>query len=102
MELNRFSQNAREAMEVAQAVVRRGRGNQLGTEHILLGLLAHGEGVVREVFDALGLDFGLARTKADEAVRLSELSRSERAVERIYLTPEPREPSNSPSMRPRS
>src|ERR687893_206381 len=87
MELNRFSQNAREAIEVAQAVVRRGRGNQLGTEHILLGLLAQGEGVVHRVFDELGLDFGLARTKADDAVRLNELSRSERAVERIYLTP---------------
>ena len=42
MELNRVSQNAREAIEVAQAVVRRGRGNQLGNEHLLLGLLAQG------------------------------------------------------------
>jgi hypothetical protein len=33
MELNRFSQNAREAVEVAQSIVRRGQGNQLGTEH---------------------------------------------------------------------
>jgi ATP-dependent Clp protease ATP-binding subunit ClpC len=87
MELNRFTQNAREAIEVAQAVVRRGRGNQLGTEHLLLGLLAQGEGVVHRVFGELGLDFGLARMKADDAVKRSELSRSDRAVERIYLTP---------------
>jgi ATP-dependent Clp protease ATP-binding subunit ClpC len=87
MELNRFTQNAREAIEVAQAVVRRGRGNQLGTEHLLLGLLAQGEGVVHRVFGELGLDFGLARMKVDDAVQRSELSRSDRAVERIYLTP---------------
>jgi hypothetical protein len=61
MELNRFSQNAREAIEVAQTVVRRGQGNQLGTEHLLLGLLAQGEGVVHRVFGELGLDLGLAR-----------------------------------------
>ena len=39
MDLNRFSQNAREVLDVATAVVRRGI-NQLGTEHVLLGLLA--------------------------------------------------------------
>jgi ATP-dependent Clp protease ATP-binding subunit ClpC len=87
MELNRFSQNAREAIEVAQSVVRRGQGNQLGTEHLLLGLLAQGEGVVHRVFGELGLDLGLARTKADDAVRLNEPSRPKRVGQRIYLTP---------------
>src|ERR671917_1479480 len=87
MELNRFSQNAREAIEVAQAVVRRGRGNQLGTEHLLLGLLAQREGLVQQVFGELGLDLGLARTKTDDAVRNIEPSRASRASERIHLTP---------------
>src|SRR3712207_7935723 len=87
MDLNKFSQNAREAMEVAQAVVRRGQGNQLGTEHLLLGLLAQGEGVVHRVFGELGLDPGLARTKTDDAVRNFEPSRASRASERIHLTP---------------
>jgi ATP-dependent Clp protease ATP-binding subunit ClpC len=87
MELNRFSQNTREAIEVAQAVVRRGRGNQLGTEHLLLGLLAQPEGLVQQVFGELGLDLGLARTKVDDAVRNIEPSRASRASERIHLTP---------------
>ena len=60
MDLNRFSQNAREVLDVATAVVRRGRSNQLGTEHLLLGLLAQQGGVVHRVFEELGLDLGLA------------------------------------------
>jgi ATP-dependent Clp protease ATP-binding subunit ClpC len=87
LEFNRFSQNAREAIEVAQTVVRRSRGNQLGTEHLLLGLLAQGEVVVHRVFGELGLDLGLARTKTDDAVRNIEPSRASRASERIQLTP---------------
>ena len=87
MDLNKFSQNAREAMEVAQAVVRRGQGNQLGTEHLLLGLLAPQEGVIHRVFGELGLDLGLARTKTNEAIRRNEPSRANTAVEQIYLTP---------------
>jgi ATP-dependent Clp protease ATP-binding subunit ClpA len=87
MEFNRFSQNAREAIEVARTVVRRGQGNQLGTEHLLLGLLAQGEGVVHRVCGELGLDLGLARTKTDDAVRNFEPSRASRASERIHLIP---------------
>src|ERR671932_961642 len=88
MELNKFSQNAREAIDVAQATVRRGQGTQLGTEHLLLGLLAQREGgVVQQVFGELGLDLGLARTKTNDAIRRNELSRPNTGVEQIYLTP---------------
>ena len=87
MELGKFSQNAREAVEVARAVVHRGQGNQLGTEHLLLGLLAQREGVVHRVFGELGLNLGLARTKTNDAVQRNELSRANTAAEPIYLTP---------------
>src|ERR671932_1349965 len=88
MELNKFSQNAREAIDVAQATVRRGQGTQLGTDHLLLGLLAQREGgVVQQVFGELGLDLGLARTKTNDAIRRNELSRPNIGVEQIYLTP---------------
>src|SRR3712207_4141093 len=87
MEFDKFSQNAREAIDVAQASVRRGQGNLLGTEHLLLGLLAHQEGVVHRVFGELGLDLGLARTKTNDAVRRNEQSRGNAVAEQIYLTP---------------
>ena len=87
MEFDKFSQNAREAIDVAQGAVRRGQGNLLGTEHLLLGLLAQQEGVVHRVFSELGLDLGLARTKTNDAVRRNELSRGTAVSEQIYLTP---------------
>ena len=87
MEFDKFSQNAREAIDVAQGAVRRGQGNLLGTEHLLLGLLAQQEGVVQRVFGELGLDLGLARTKTNDAVRRNELSRGNAVSEQIYLTP---------------
>src|SRR5918997_950780 len=62
MDLNKFSQNAREAIEVAQAVVRRGQGNQLGTEHLLLGLLAEEEGSASMVLREVGLTEDKARS----------------------------------------
>jgi ATP-dependent Clp protease ATP-binding subunit ClpC len=86
MDLNRFSQNAREVLDVATAVVRRGRSNQLGTEHVLLGLLAQQGGVVHRVFEELGLDLGLAQAKTNDAIRRNDLSRSRTSGERIQTT----------------
>ena len=76
MDLSKLSQNAQETVDVAQAVVRRGRTNILGTEHLLLGLLAQQGGVVHKVFAELSLDLGLAQWKTNDAIRRNELSRS--------------------------
>ncbi len=86
MDLNKLSQNAREVLDIASAVVRRGRSNQLGTEHILLGLLAQQGGVVRRVFEELGLDLSLAQTKTNDAIRRNDLARSRTAAERVQMT----------------
>jgi ATP-dependent Clp protease ATP-binding subunit ClpC len=86
VDLNRFSQNAREVLDIATAVVRRGRANLLGTEHILLGLLAQQEGVVHRVFEELGIDLGLAQAKTNDAIRRNDLSRSRTSGERVQLT----------------
>ena len=80
MDLNKLSQNAREVLDIATAVVRRGRSNQLGTEHILLGLLAQQGGVVQRVFEELGLDLGLAQTRTNDASRRNDLVRSRTAA----------------------
>jgi ATP-dependent Clp protease ATP-binding subunit ClpC len=86
VDLNKLSQNAREVLDIANAVVRRGRSNQLGTEHILLGLLAQQGGVVHRVFEELGLDLGLAQTKTNDAIRRNDLARSRTAAERVQMT----------------
>jgi ATP-dependent Clp protease ATP-binding subunit ClpC len=86
VDLNRFSQNAREVLDVATAVVRRGRSNQLGTEHVLLGLLAQQGGVVHRVFEELGLVLGHAHAHTNDAIRRNDLSRSRIAAERVQTT----------------
>ena len=91
MHLSKLSQNAREAVDVAQAVVRRGRSNALGTEHLLLGLLAQQGGVVHQVFEELSLDLGLAQWKTNDAIKRNDLSRSRAAAPEtdapVHLTP---------------
>ncbi|MCA1729130.1 MAG: AAA family ATPase [Actinobacteria bacterium] len=94
MDLSRLSQNARETVDVAQAVVRRGRTSALGTEHLLLGLLAQQGGVVHKVFAELSLDLGLAQWKTNDAIRRNELSRSRTSAPGddapVYPTPRAR------------
>jgi ATP-dependent Clp protease ATP-binding subunit ClpC len=87
MDLNKFTQDAREALDVAQAVVRKGTSNQLGTEHVLLGLLAQQGGVVHRVFGELGLDLGLAQTRTNDAIRRNEMLRPKTSVDQVFLTP---------------
>jgi ATP-dependent Clp protease ATP-binding subunit ClpC len=90
MDPSKLSQNAREVLDIANAVVRRGRTNVLGTEHILLGLLAQQGGMVHRVFEEFGLDLGLAQTKTNDAIRRNELARSRTHSEIIQTTPNAR------------
>jgi ATP-dependent Clp protease ATP-binding subunit ClpC len=83
VDLSKFSQNAREALDVAKAVVRRGRSNVLGTEHILFGLLAQQGSVVHRILEELGPSLVLIQAKTNDAIRLGELSRPRTAAEQI-------------------
>jgi hypothetical protein len=69
MDMDRFSERAREALETAQGIVRRGPGNQLGTEHLLIGVLSLPGGVVEQVFNLLGVDKGTAMARANPTCR---------------------------------
>lgn len=86
----KFTERARQSMGIAQDILKRTNQNQLGTEHLLIGVLAHSEGVVPQVLTLLGIDVDEARTRANQVV---ELSKREKLVtgggelEQIYLTP---------------
>ena len=84
MYLGNLSREAREVMDTAHQVVRGGRSNLLGTEHVLFALLAQQDGAVRRVF--LELDLGMAETKVKDAIRRLELSRPVSAEDRVYPT----------------
>ena len=86
MYLGNLSREAREVMDTAHQVVRGGRSNLLGTEHILFALLAQQDGAVRRVFFELDLNLGMAETKVKDAIRRLELSRPVSAEDRVYPT----------------
>jgi len=73
-------------MDTAHEVVRGGRSNLLGTEHVLFALLAQQDGAVRRVFMELDLNLGMAETKVKDAIRRLELSRPVSAEDRVYPT----------------
>jgi ATP-dependent Clp protease ATP-binding subunit ClpC len=86
VDLSKFSQNAREALEVARAVVRRGRSNVLGTEHILFGLLAQQGSVVHRILEELGPSLMFLQAKTNDVIRLNDISRPRTSAERIQPT----------------
>ncbi len=89
MDMDRFSERAREALETAQGIVRRGPGNQLGTEHLLIGVLSLPGGVVEQVFNLLGVDKGTAMARANHYLQTAGAGRvgGPGGGDQLYLTP---------------
>ena len=89
MDVNNFSERAREAIETAQGVVRRGSGNVLGTEHLLIGVLSLPGGVVEQILNVLGLDKGTLMTRADQMAQNQPVGTSGPSgpAEMLYMTP---------------
>ena len=53
---NRFTERAQRVILIAQEEAKRLNHDYVGTEHILLGLIALGEGVAAQVLANLGVD----------------------------------------------
>ena len=89
MDVNKFSERAREALETAQGVVRRGPGDQLGTEHLLIGVLSLPGGVIDEMLNLLGVDKGTAMTRANQFAENQPAGSGGPGgpAEMLYLTP---------------
>ena len=67
----RFTERARHVLVVAQQEARSLNHNFIGTEHILLGLVAEGEGVAAQVLEALGVRLDIVQEKVRETVGAS-------------------------------
>jgi len=70
--LNRFTQRAQKAILLAQREAKRLNHDYLGTEHILLGLMALGEGVAAQVLQDLGIDLKKVRREVEKMVRTGD------------------------------
>ena len=64
----RFSSKARQAVVLAQEEARLLNHNYIGTEHILLGLLAERDSVAARVLNSLDITIGAARDQVREMI----------------------------------
>ncbi len=82
----RFSDHARQAVVRAQAEARSLRANQIGTEHVLLGLAEEG-GVAAEALEALGVRSHTVRRRIEQSAGGGLLD----PPESVPFTPEARQ-----------
>jgi len=79
----RFTDQARRAMDLAHEEARLLNHTYVGTEHLLLGLIGDGEGVAAQALESLGVSLGAVREQVGQVI-----GRGQQAVpEHIPLTP---------------
>ncbi len=66
--MNRFTERAQKVILIAQEEAKRLNHDYVGTEHILLGLVAIGEGVAAQVLSNLGIDLKKLRNEIEKVV----------------------------------
>jgi len=90
---DKFTDQARRVLTLGREEARRLNHNYLGTEHLLLGLLAEGEGIAAKVLSSWGIDLGYVRATVEEligrggGIYLPEMTltpRAKRALELAY------------------
>jgi hypothetical protein len=64
----RFTDQARRAMVLADGEARMLNHHYIGTEHILLGLIHEGEGVAAKAFESLGISLEAVRQQVEEII----------------------------------
>ena len=69
-----FTERVRKVLAMAREEAARLRHEYVGTEHILLGLIAEGEGVATAVMRNLGVDPDALRDRAEEVMRKGSAS----------------------------
>ncbi|HEY8687093.1 MAG TPA: Clp protease N-terminal domain-containing protein, partial [Chloroflexota bacterium] len=81
--VDRFTDQARKVLMLAQEEAQRFNHNYIGTEHILLGLVSEGEGVAAKVLSNLGVELASVRSEVEHIIGRGE----RRVTGEIGLTP---------------
>ncbi len=88
MRLDRFTEGAQEALELAQNALVKFKHNQLDTEHIFYGLLSQEDGVVPKIFEKIGVSpYGVKDRIADALRKIPVVEYSYGTPAQIYITP---------------
>ena len=78
----RFTDRARKVMELAHHEAQKYRHGYIGTEHLLLGLIAEGEGVAAQALLSLGISLESVRQQVESA-----MGQGQSQDEKLVLTP---------------
>src|SRR5205823_2283291 len=62
---DKFTERAREVLQLAQGEAQRFNHNYIGTEHLLLGLVREGDGVAARVLNNLGIELHKVRSAVE-------------------------------------
>jgi ATP-dependent Clp protease ATP-binding subunit ClpC len=85
--IDRFTERAKEALYNAQRILERYNHNQLDTEHLLLGLLEHPEGLANKILSKAGVNPESIKRELENALdRFPKVYGP--ASSQIYLTPQ--------------
>jgi ATP-dependent Clp protease ATP-binding subunit ClpC len=69
MAMERFTEQAQEALTASQELVRRYRHSQWDVEHILLALLEQEKGTTQQILEELGIDVEEVKSRVDKTLR---------------------------------
>jgi len=69
MAMERFTEQAQEALAASQELVRRYRHSQWDVEHILLALLEQESGITHQILDELSIDVEEVKSRVDKTLR---------------------------------
>ena len=69
MEANKFSQELKDVISYGKEEALRLRHDQIGIEHLLLGLIRDGNGLALKVLHSLQIDSSLLKRKIEDAIR---------------------------------
>src|SRR5690606_4896617 len=70
---SRFTERAQKVIVLSQEEARRLGSNVVSTEHILLGLVAEGEGVAARALQGVGVDLAKVRQEVEKVIGRSEM-----------------------------
>ncbi len=85
MKQEKFTEQATEAVQASQALVRQYQHNQWDVEHLLMALLTQEKGLVGELIKQLGADTDAIKTEVDAA--LSRVPKLGYEAQQLYPTP---------------
>ena len=83
----KFTEKAREVVELAQEILRRYKHTQLDSEHLLLAMLEQNDGLTQQILHSLGIDVRTLTQAVENALAQAPKVQYSDSNAQIYITP---------------